>query len=40
MVYYFIPFVVALALLGADEGARRWTTLREAIARIVEERSN
>lgn len=40
MIYYFIPFVVALALLGADEGARRWTTLREAIARIVEERSN
>ena len=40
MVYYFIPFVVALALLGADEGARRWTTLREAIARILEERSN
>ncbi|MGD9658280.1 MAG: lysylphosphatidylglycerol synthase domain-containing protein [Methylocystis sp.] len=40
MVYYLIPFVVALALLGADEGARRWTTLREAIARILEERSN
>ncbi|MBM3576591.1 MAG: UPF0104 family protein [Alphaproteobacteria bacterium] len=40
MIYYFIPFIVALALLGADEGARRWTSLREAIARIVEERSN
>ncbi|TLG75639.1 lysylphosphatidylglycerol synthase domain-containing protein [Methylocystis sp. B8] len=40
MIYYFIPFIVALALLGADEGARRWATLREAIARIVEERSN
>ncbi|MGJ0505019.1 MAG: lysylphosphatidylglycerol synthase domain-containing protein [Methylocystis sp.] len=40
MIYYFIPFVVALALLGADEGARRWGPLREAIARILEERSN
>lgn len=39
-IYYFIPFVVALALLGADEGARRWTSLRETIARIMEERSN
>ncbi len=40
IIYYFIPFVVALALLGADEGARRWATLRDAIARILEERSN
>ncbi|MGD9543869.1 MAG: lysylphosphatidylglycerol synthase domain-containing protein [Methylocystis sp.] len=40
VIYYFIPFIVALALLGADEGARRWATLRGAIARIVEERSN
>jgi uncharacterized membrane protein YbhN (UPF0104 family) len=40
MIYYFIPFIVALALLGADEGARRWATLRDAIARILEERSN
>lgn len=40
MIYYFLPFVVALAVLGADEGARRWASLREAIARIMEERGN
>lgn len=38
VVYYFLPFVVALAMLGADEGARRWSALREAIARIIEEK--
>ncbi|MEF3366344.1 lysylphosphatidylglycerol synthase domain-containing protein [Methylocystis sp. 9N] len=40
VIYYFIPFVVALAVLGADEGARRWASLRETITRIMEERSN
>jgi uncharacterized membrane protein YbhN (UPF0104 family) len=39
VVYYFLPFIVALALLGADEGARRWSALREAVARIIDERS-
>lgn len=38
-VYYFLPFLFALALLGADEGARRWSSLRDAIARIVENRT-
>ena len=33
IVYYLIPFVLALALLGADEGLRRWTALREAMSR-------
>jgi glycosyltransferase 2 family protein len=39
VIYYFLPFVVALAVLGADEGARRWGALREAVARFVEERT-
>jgi len=39
VVYYFLPFIVALAVLGADEGARRWGALREAVARIIEERT-
>jgi hypothetical protein len=34
-----LPFVVALAVLGADEGRRRWGALREAVARIIEERA-
>ncbi len=36
VIYYFLPFIVALAILGADEGARRWGGLRDAIARIIE----
>jgi uncharacterized membrane protein YbhN (UPF0104 family) len=39
VVYYFLPFIVALAILGADEGARRWGALREAVARIIDERT-
>ncbi|MGJ0391349.1 MAG: lysylphosphatidylglycerol synthase domain-containing protein [Methylocystis sp.] len=39
LIYYFLPFIVALAMLGADEGARRWGALREAVARIIEERT-
>lgn len=31
VVYYFLPFVLALALLGAHEGAVRWRALREAM---------
>lgn len=39
VVYYFLPFIVALAMLGADEGARRWGALRDAVARIIDERT-
>jgi len=38
VIYYFLPFILALAVVGADEGARRWSTLRDVIARILEER--
>ncbi|MCC3245607.1 lysylphosphatidylglycerol synthase domain-containing protein [Methylocystis sp. WRRC1] len=38
VIYYFLPFIFALAVLGADEGARRWSSLRDAIARILEDR--
>jgi uncharacterized membrane protein YbhN (UPF0104 family) len=31
VIYYIVPFVLALALLGAHEAARRWRTLSEAI---------
>lgn len=37
--YYLAPFVLALALLGAHEGFRRWKTLREAMRRSEEERA-
>lgn len=29
LIYYFIPFVFAFALLGANEGWRRWNSLRD-----------
>jgi uncharacterized membrane protein YbhN (UPF0104 family) len=32
VIYYLIPFVLALALLGANEAARRWRSLREAMS--------
>lgn len=38
VIYYFAPFILALALLGADEGSRRWSSLRDAIVRIIEDR--
>jgi len=38
LIYYFIPFIAALALLGADEVARRWSDLKDAISKIVETR--
>ena len=28
VIYYFVPFLLALALLGAREIWRRWTNLR------------
>ena len=31
MVYYVVPFILALALLGANEIARRWQALRQAM---------
>jgi glycosyltransferase 2 family protein len=30
-IYYLIPFILAMALLGAHEAARRWRSLREAM---------
>jgi uncharacterized membrane protein YbhN (UPF0104 family) len=33
VVYYIVPFVLALALLGAHEAVRRWRSLSEAIER-------
>ena len=32
VIYYLVPFVLALALLGAHEITRRWKTLRAAMA--------
>lgn len=34
-IYYFAPFALALAMLGAVEAMRRWSGLREAAQRIV-----
>jgi len=31
VIYYLVPFVFALALLGAHEAVRRWRSLSEAI---------
>jgi glycosyltransferase 2 family protein len=31
VVYYIVPFLLAMALLGAHEAARRWRSLREAM---------
>jgi len=33
VIYYLVPFVLALALLGANEAVRRWRSLSEAIER-------
>jgi uncharacterized membrane protein YbhN (UPF0104 family) len=33
VIYYLMPFVLALALLGANESVRRWRGLREAMLR-------
>lgn len=32
IIYYFVPFVLALALLGAHESVKRWKSLRDAMA--------
>ena len=39
MIYYVAPFVLALALLGANESIRRWNSLRAAMSRPDEEQS-
>ena len=31
-IYYVVPFILAMALLGAYEAVRRWRSLREAMA--------
>ena len=31
VIYYLVPFLLALALLGANEATRRWRSLREAM---------
>ena len=36
VIYYLVPFVLALAILGADESLRRWTALREAMSNTDE----
>ena len=36
-IYYLVPFVLALALLGAHESMRRWTSLREAMSRSTDD---
>ena len=38
ILYYVIPFVFALALLGANEGGRRWDALREEMNRAQADR--
>jgi uncharacterized membrane protein YbhN (UPF0104 family) len=37
ILYYLVPFVLALALLGAHEAFRRWKSLRYAISHSSEE---
>jgi uncharacterized membrane protein YbhN (UPF0104 family) len=39
MIYYVAPFVLALALLGANESIRRWNSLRAAMSRPDEDQS-
>jgi hypothetical protein len=33
VIYYLIPFLLALAMLGANEAIRRWRTLRDEMSR-------
>jgi hypothetical protein len=37
VIYYLVPFVLALALLGAHESIRRWASLREAMSHPSDE---
>jgi uncharacterized membrane protein YbhN (UPF0104 family) len=36
-IYFIIPFILALAMIGAREAMRRWTALREAMERAEED---
>jgi uncharacterized membrane protein YbhN (UPF0104 family) len=40
VVYYLVPFVLALAFLGAHECFRRWKSLREAMSHSQEEKQD
>jgi glycosyltransferase 2 family protein len=40
IIYYLVPFVIALALLGAHEGFHRWQNMREIIRRGEDEKSD
>lgn len=40
VVYYLLPFVLALALLGAHEAMRRWKSLREAMSVDAEDENS
>ncbi len=37
VIYYFVPFVLGLAFIGAHEGFHRWNSLREAMLGSEEE---
>jgi uncharacterized membrane protein YbhN (UPF0104 family) len=39
IIYYVAPFVLALALLGANESIRRWNSLRAAMSRPDEDQA-
>jgi hypothetical protein len=36
IIYYLVPFILALALLGTIEGFKHWSGLRDAMNRVVE----
>ncbi len=36
-IYYIVPFVAAMALLGAVEATRRWRSIREAVSAAAPE---
>ncbi len=38
VIYYLVPFVLALAALGAHESFLHWKSLREAMGRSAEDR--
>jgi uncharacterized membrane protein YbhN (UPF0104 family) len=40
VIYYLVPFVLALAALGAHESVLHWRSLRDAMRRSAEEREN
>jgi hypothetical protein len=36
-IYYIVPFVAAMAMLGGAEATRRWRSIREAMAAATED---